>query len=205
MGAHGAQVTGVADPADCCWEHLSRSLPALQRLSVSQQCPGSVSSSLPDFWFQDSSLQFLLSTNSKLAASWLCDQPATITSEPCSPSNELPYKPHHPAHHATFFTPRTKLNWTSWKPPSSTHRLTYLGYYPPQFPLVSCSQTPHLSFPLAVQSSVLDQLFSTPPFTPVILCFCLPCAFHVCDVSATEGECDTDGDRVHHKPANTNI
>ncbi|MEQ2216403.1 hypothetical protein XENOCAPTIV_015710 [Xenoophorus captivus] len=52
-----------------------------------------------------------------------------------------------------FFTPWTKLNWTSQRPPSSIHRLTYLGYYPLQFPLVSCSQTPHLSFPLAVQSS----------------------------------------------------
>ncbi|KAK5615780.1 hypothetical protein CRENBAI_022309 [Crenichthys baileyi] len=90
-------------------------------------------------------------TNSKLAASWLCDQPATIISEPCSPSKELLCKPHHPMHHATFFTPQTKLNWTSRKPPSSIHRLTYLGFYPPQFPLVSCSQTPHLS--QAVQSS----------------------------------------------------
>ncbi|MED6295075.1 hypothetical protein CHARACLAT_027670 [Characodon lateralis] len=45
----GAQVTGVADPADCCWEHLSRRLPALRGLSVSQQwllsSPASVSSS----------------------------------------------------------------------------------------------------------------------------------------------------------------
>ncbi|MED6262368.1 hypothetical protein ATANTOWER_018561 [Ataeniobius toweri] len=92
-------------------------------------------------------------TNFKLAASWLCNQPAAIISEPCSPTNEPPCKPHHPAHHATFFTPWTKLNWTSRKPPSSIHRLTYLGYYPLQFPLVSCSQTPHLSFPLAVQST----------------------------------------------------
>ncbi|KAK5610918.1 hypothetical protein CRENBAI_024526 [Crenichthys baileyi] len=58
-----------------------------------------------------------------------------------------------PSAHATFFTPRTKLNWTSRKPPSSIHRLTYLEYYPFQFSLVSCSQTPHLSFPLTVQSS----------------------------------------------------
>ncbi|MED6246698.1 hypothetical protein ATANTOWER_022099, partial [Ataeniobius toweri] len=87
-------------------------------------------------------------TNSKLAASWLCDQPATIISEPCSPSNELPCKPHHPSHHAIFFTPQTKLNWTSWKQPSSIHRLTYLRFNSPQSPLVSCCQTPHLFPPV---------------------------------------------------------
>ncbi|MEQ2222722.1 hypothetical protein ILYODFUR_029344 [Ilyodon furcidens] len=153
----GAQVTGVTHPADCYWEHLSRWLPALRRLSVSQQwllsSPGSVSSSFPDFWIQDSSLQFVLQTNSKLAVFWLCNQLPTIIGKPCSPSNELLCKPYHPAHHATFFTPRTKLNWTSRQLPSGIHEPTYLGYYPPQFPLVSCSQTPHLSFPLAVQSS----------------------------------------------------
>ncbi|MED6255782.1 hypothetical protein ATANTOWER_014978 [Ataeniobius toweri] len=97
-------------------------------------------------------------TNSKLAASWLCDQLATIISEPCSPSNELPCKPHHPAHHATF-TPRTKRNWTSRKLPSGIHRPTYFGYYPPQFPLVLCSQTPSLSLLLVVQSSLPLEIF----------------------------------------------
>ncbi|MED6280566.1 hypothetical protein CHARACLAT_012074 [Characodon lateralis] len=153
----GAQVTGVAHPDDCCWEHLSRRLPVLRRLSVSQQWllsrPGSVSSLFPDFWIKDSSLQ--LPFLDKLKA----DSFLALRSASHNPKRTLftlhkvPCKPHHPAHNATFFTPQTKLNWTSRKPPSSIHRLTYLGYYPLHFPLVLCSQTPHLSFPLAVQSS----------------------------------------------------
>ncbi|MEQ2310987.1 hypothetical protein AMECASPLE_015029 [Ameca splendens] len=49
------------------------------------------------------------------------------------PSNELLCKPHHPAHHATFFTPRTKLNWTSWKLSVGIARPTYIGCYPPEY------------------------------------------------------------------------
>ncbi|MEQ2291574.1 hypothetical protein AMECASPLE_014566 [Ameca splendens] len=89
--------------------------------------------------------------------SWLCNQLATIISKPCSPSNKLPCKPHHPANHATFVTPR--LNWTSWKQLSSIHRLTYLGYYSPQSPLVSCCQTPHL-FPPG--SSIISSIGDLP-------------------------------------------
>ncbi|KAK5598610.1 hypothetical protein CRENBAI_007280 [Crenichthys baileyi] len=62
----GAEVTGFSYPAGCYWENLCRWLPALRRLSVSQQwllsSPASVSSSFPDSWIKnllslDSSLQ----------------------------------------------------------------------------------------------------------------------------------------------------
>ncbi|MED6285200.1 hypothetical protein CHARACLAT_026899 [Characodon lateralis] len=55
--------------------------------------------------------------------------------------------------HATFFTPLTKLNWTSRRLPSSIHRPTYPGYNPPQSLLVSACRLYISLSPLAFPSS----------------------------------------------------